>query len=1145
MRVIVEVNVKENFSLINEKVKKIILRILLIDKVKQYFQNIHQIDFDYLNELKKNSFEKSENEIKEYYEKKYKLAKLIIDCITVLSSECFNIIAQKIIKYKLENILQNQDLPVKYRRSFFYFFSLYYYGHQQIIKEKLNFSELLSRVPQKNIEIESCLFNNKYIIKIDSSEIGEKNKINLEQNEENSLNNSIIKKRLDHEEDIFEILVNQLRRFPSDIKLMKVTKIKGNPNCVLKYFIKVILIPTLSAIFKILYMNDSINLKNKLLLISIVTHFFQCYDLLLKIIKTNYSQRESALKKVHEFLHFNFESPINTGKYLQKINFTLERLMKYTLNFELKGIYNMDLQICLAELADMKKDFTFDCNIWRANYNFLSVKDSDFEKNFVDAFNDYKSIKSQISDKSFLIGKIFDSKEQIYENTRENIFHYILELIRENITKKIVFNYRKKDNKNNKYKNTKFLHENYDKQILNFPMLIPLINNILNFDPSMFQLTIINNLYNHSIFHELFLNSIPIFFQSVINDFKSFNFFKFDRYKYDGLIDSIEFLRLLCENHNKYFQTFICNYQLEYNSKKFISFLKIDSKDKVEDALPDIKEKNYFVSMMFTFYSYVIDLINHSSTKINYKNFLCVQYEDGGGDIEKLEFFNSILNKFTDLFIELCQGTVTYNFNSSLSFEKNHSFQIYFITSHKIIANFQNELRFEHKKILSNFLKFIITFLNEDKNPLENKKSILKEFDTTKLLYLLVSIMKTFYCNVILKDPLQNFIHRDGYKKLYKYYKYEMKVDHYEKELLNNDNNKDDNDILLNISIQIFLLVKLASSYDTKFLHLLQNLESSSKNNQSSKREIFLFFQKIVNNVEIWLKEIEHNPEETDIYFRYLFLGDEEILQHIIKDSIENKDVVKKIIFVSHPISLMLTNKDLIGFMNKAPLEQKNHKLYFLIKSIPELEDTLNIRMYFHKYHPLFYKIQKIQFIYKGIISVLLVILINILSLLSLKLTPNNDGKLNFDLLINLISVINMIYSSFIIVISFWYKATNLSKFTHKRLLKQGDDFSKEKIIDYLNIFREQEITLFLWNLIFGILGFLNDNLRFFYSIQLFTVFNLSQTMRIVIKTLEIKYTQFLATFVLIMIISLFYANLSFLYYRDFFWSEDLQVKFY
>ena len=146
--------------------------------------------------------------------------------------------------------------------------------------------------------------------------------------------------------------------------------------------------------------------------------------------------------------------------------------------------------------------------------------------------------------------------------------------------------------------------------------------------------------------------------------------------------------------------------------------------------------------MMFTFYSYVIDLINHSSTKINYKNFLCVQYEDGGGDIEKLEFFNSILNKFTDLFIELCQGTVTYNFNSSLSFEKNHSFQIYFITSHKIIANFQNELRFEHKKILSNFLKFIITFLNEDKNPLENKKSILKEFDTTKLLYLLVSIME-------------------------------------------------------------------------------------------------------------------------------------------------------------------------------------------------------------------------------------------------------------------------------------------------------------------------------------------------------------------------------------------------------------------
>jgi hypothetical protein len=102
------------------------------------------------------------------------------------------------------------------------------------------------------------------------------------------------------------------------------------PIYILDYFMKAILYPTEAALFKNIYNNKTMTLHNKLQIIRIVTHFFQCYELVLKIIRNHYVSKRKLTHEAYQFLHFELDPEFKITEYKNKLSATLKTLQKYT-----------------------------------------------------------------------------------------------------------------------------------------------------------------------------------------------------------------------------------------------------------------------------------------------------------------------------------------------------------------------------------------------------------------------------------------------------------------------------------------------------------------------------------------------------------------------------------------------------------------------------------------------------------------------------------------------------------------------------------------------------------------------------------------------------------------------------------------------
>jgi hypothetical protein len=76
------------------------------------------------------------------------------------------------------------------------------------------------------------------------------------------------------------------------------------------------------------------------------------------------------------------------------------------------------------------------------------------------------------------------------------------------------------------------------------------------------------------------------------------------------------------------------------------------------------------------------------------------------------------------------------------------------------------------------------------------------------------------------------------------------------------------------------------------------------------------------------------------------------------------------------------------------------------------------------------------------------------------------------------------------------------------------------------------EIFPFVATLIVGIPAILINKLRFLFSLQLFPIFNIFDTIRSVLYSIQVRYKQFLSTAFLLVILILFYASVTLFYFR-------------
>ena len=88
-------------------------------------------------------------------------------------------------------------------------------------------------------------------------------------------------------------------------------------------------------------------------------------------------------------------------------------------------------------------------------------------------------------------------------------------------------------------------------------------------------------------------------------------------------------------------------------------------------------------------------------------------------------------------------------------------------------------------------------------------------------------------------------------------------------------------------------------------------------------------------------------------------------------------------------------------------------------------------------------------------------------------------------------------------------------------------------ILNSLTKIGSPEIFPLLVNLLMGIAALLWVNYHFLYSIQLFTVFILFETMQTVIYSVKLRYPQFLSAGLLVIIVSLFFAMVKFYWFNS------------
>ena len=89
-------------------------------------------------------------------------------------------------------------------------------------------------------------------------------------------------------------------------------------------------------------------------------------------------------------------------------------------------------------------------------------------------------------------------------------------------------------------------------------------------------------------------------------------------------------------------------------------------------------------------------------------------------------------------------------------------------------------------------------------------------------------------------------------------------------------------------------------------------------------------------------------------------------------------------------------------------------------------------------------------------------------------------------------------------------------------------------VLSYLSYLFSKEIIAMVWNLLIGIIGLSSPTLNFFFSLQLFSIISLIDTMKTIIYTIQLRWRQFMSTFILISILVLIFTSFMFYFFRDY-----------
>ena len=603
-------------------------------------------------------------------------------------------------------------------------------------------------------------------------------------------------------------------------------------------------------------------------------------------------------------------------------------------------------------------------------------------------------------------------------------------------------------------------------------------------NPSLWQELFVSMGENsRDLIYNIIMKQLPFLLQFIFIEFNKIDTKETKFYQY--FLNVLEFLRLLCEDHNPFFQTMLINYEKAIGK---VSLLTHD--------------KSLFIPFISKIPVFVLSNIKHNNS-----NGLIFSYF-----LKKdVEYFQPLIEKITDFLIEIIQGTYPENFNDLIkSVDEMSDFGLigYIKKNERYLDYLDRDISYQ--SYITYFFKFFNCFVEEGANPLSIKVSIMNYFGPKQLLNISINCFKSCIYKYVSKTITEG-VSDELIQVFIKDYDTVM------------------NDTSFSLFLTLFLYIKRANSFQDKSLgdkykKILDNLKETMNDREAAKnpklllmKEYYKFCSTLTLETEIFF--VKENSKDDKELFKYSDFFNSKYLKEVV--DVRNKNFgkiqeIEQVFFLVHPDSLYLKPFDIDIFLKKAVYENFNTKLTSLLDYYPEVNQLIEMRKTLSKK---MLALSQINYYKMEWINAIWAIITN------LCFAFGSQDSITYVMM--LLSAFGHIICLSLLVLN-WFIFECIKKSKIKDF--HFSIFFYIKLI-FFSLFNT-EILPFIWTLLFGVLGILTEETHFLFSLQLFPIFSLFEIMWTIPDSISSRYQQFLSVFFLIIILILFFSSIAYNYFN-------------
>lgn len=922
----------------------------------------------------------------------------------------------------------------------------------------------------------------------------------------------------------FTEVTNELKIYPNNLEKYN-EYFLNHKSAFFKYFAEAIFFPCVNSMYTIHYFNEKLKSKLKYLIYTIFVLFCKCFKRFLEKLN-EYGFYDSTL--FNDYLGFNLNDNLKVKCEIikNKLEADLTELEGDTFLIKDNNVFQKFIYYLECYFLKDKIRINSDDNSLDKDENTVGEKKTGSNQM-------YKNSKDMMEQISQFIKKYNEKKKR--ENNNNLIFCSIfadeqtfnkkysgLEYLKTDTDNKLRNEFKKSlflmllDNMIDNDRNNVDLSYEYNEK--NYYCLKKLVK-IFKLDPSFCQSFLLEEKRDDSkkILEEMIKKNLICLFQIVFVEYNTINSIE-AKSTYRNITKIIEFIRLHCEDHNRIFQTYFCYYNI-------IS--------KNEGEKKETYEIFYFIKFILKIFLLIYNFVTY---KIK-KKYLFLEFSG----IKKIRYFDKLLEKIVELLVEVYQGNHKENYIVLVG--DSYDFGEFLDVFLKTFDDIQNVTEIEI--IVMHFMTFYLSLLEDYDMTDDSKNKITKKLNLKLILSTITYSLKKCeqkYCvDKTTSDELEKTsntcLKKGSGEELLEVYKLksEFAKDH-----------------LFKLVSKCYLLLKiLADLNNSKAIDVLNNLKDvnsnikeltkneKDRNNEyhTQKSEVYIFCSKIIKNVEINFSRTKSSSIKDE---KYLADMDQKILNSIdvsenngnkLSEDQENL-IIKPVNFLIHSDSLYLTEKDLESFRDQIEIDNYNKKLLDLVSKNKDIIKTIEFKKRIHGYDKIIQFLSSLNYKYFEIISILIVLVINLMMQWTMTL-DEIAGTDPYHSSIIYLSIANLIFLGLII--------TNYMVF--KYIYLSSNEKENPGLFNYLSFLFSDEIFALVWNFIIGVAAIVSPYANFLFSLQLFSIISLFETMKTILITIQKRWKQFTSTAILIVILIMFYTGISFYFIRKYYVLQDIQLN--